>query len=311
MSDYPVHVEIEKKVHLIRGANRARFPEANALLIDDEILTLIDAGASRNHIVTTLRDLGHKPEDIDRIVLSHFHIDHKGHAAHFQEVSGCTVMCHPSADHGIKTLDGLIDFYGIKNHRYFDQWRYFIEARLPHVISDYRVDEHFEDGKPIDCGEIELIPIHAPGHSVDHTCFGINGYDTILLVDIDLTRFGPWYGNQVSDITQFKETMMRIIKLEPKTGISSHLLDPVTENLHDRLVDFEAAFDQRDERILKLISQGHDTIEKLSQVPAIYPRIPHEVYLTFEEIMIEKHVDLLSEKGLILVEDGRLQLQKA
>ena len=107
-----------------------------------------------------------------------------------------------------------------------------------------------------------------------------------------------------------KETMKRIIELEPKTGISSHLLDPVIENLRERLVDFDAAFDQRDKRILELISQGHDTIEKLGQVPAIYPRIPHEVFLTFEEIMLEKHVELLSEKELILVEDNRLQIKK-
>ncbi|MEE9353029.1 MAG: hypothetical protein V3U94_01255, partial [Candidatus Thorarchaeota archaeon] len=147
--------------------------------------------------------------------------------------------------------------------------------------------------------------------SVDHTCFGINGYDTILLVDIDLTKFRSWYGNKVSDITQFKGTMKRIIELEPKTGISSHLLEPVTENLREQLIDFEAAFDQRDKRILELISQGHNTIEKLSLVPAIYPRIPHEVFLTFEEIMIEKHVDLLLENGLILVEDGQFQVQKA
>ena len=40
MSDYPAHVEIEPHVHLIRGENNARFPEANSLLIDDEVLTL-------------------------------------------------------------------------------------------------------------------------------------------------------------------------------------------------------------------------------------------------------------------------------
>ncbi len=62
---------------------------------------------------------------------------------------------------------------------------------------------------------------------------------------------------------------------------------------------------------MEVISHAHDTIEKLRLVPAIYPRIPHEVFLTFEEIMIEKHVDLLLENGLILVEDGQFQVQKA
>ena len=41
MENYPIHIEIQPRVHLIRGPNNARFPEANTLLIDDEILTLV------------------------------------------------------------------------------------------------------------------------------------------------------------------------------------------------------------------------------------------------------------------------------
>jgi len=80
MSDYPVHVEIEPRVHLIRGSNRARFPEANSLLIDDEILTLVDAGTNYDNILRTVKDLNHEITDIDRIVLTHFRLDHKGFA---------------------------------------------------------------------------------------------------------------------------------------------------------------------------------------------------------------------------------------
>ena len=46
MVSYPIHIEIQPRVHLIRGANEARFPEANTLLIDDEIITLVDAGSN-------------------------------------------------------------------------------------------------------------------------------------------------------------------------------------------------------------------------------------------------------------------------
>ncbi|MBE0527564.1 MAG: MBL fold metallo-hydrolase, partial [Candidatus Thorarchaeota archaeon] len=73
MSDYPAHIEIEPRVHLIRGQNEARFPEANTLLIDDEILTLVDAGSNPEQVFLTLRDLGHQPEDLERIVLTHYH----------------------------------------------------------------------------------------------------------------------------------------------------------------------------------------------------------------------------------------------
>ena len=60
MSDYPTHIEILQDVHLIRGENRARFPQANSLLIDDEIRTLIDAGTSMKNIKSTLKAIFHK-----------------------------------------------------------------------------------------------------------------------------------------------------------------------------------------------------------------------------------------------------------
>ena len=65
MSEYPLHIEVEPQVHLIRGLNRARFPEANCLLIDDEVLTLVDAGAHRDNITSSLRELGHTIGDLD------------------------------------------------------------------------------------------------------------------------------------------------------------------------------------------------------------------------------------------------------
>ena len=308
MSAYPLHIEIEPHVHLIRGLNRARFPEANCLLIDDETLTLVDAGAHRDNITSTLRDLGHTIRNLDRIVLTHFHVDHKGLAADLQKESGCEVICHPEAEKGVRSLEGLIDFYGIDGNKYFGTWKYFLRMRLPHVFEDYEVDGHFDVKKPIDCGKTELVPIHTPGHTHDHTCFGINGTDTIFLVDIDLTRFGPWYGNKVSDIELFSKSIESIIDLDPKTGLSSHLIDPVSENLVGRLTDYNNHFPAREKRVLENIAKGFDTIDALAGVPTIYPRIPHEVYLIFEIFMLQKHLEVLQKKELVLVEGEKLKL---
>jgi glyoxylase-like metal-dependent hydrolase (beta-lactamase superfamily II) len=304
MSDYPVHVEIEPLVHLVRGENNARFPEANSLLIDDEILTLVDAGSSMDSLETTLKNLGHAVSDIDRIILTHFHIDHKGHAAEIHKISDCEVICHSLAATGVKTFEGMVEFYGIGGHQYFDDWKQLLEWRFGHVITNYEVTATFEDGEGIDCGSAELIPIHLPGHTIDHTCFGINGMETIFLVDIDLTRFGPWYGNAVSDIEDFKTSVQKVIDLEPKTGISSHLIDPVTENLDKQLRRYLSIFSQREERILENISNGINTLEKLKHKPTIYPRIPLPAYLVFEQFMLEKHLELLSKNDMIQDENG-------
>ncbi|MHA1933788.1 MAG: MBL fold metallo-hydrolase [Candidatus Thorarchaeota archaeon] len=299
MSDYVVHLEIESNVHLIRGKNKARFPEANCLLIDDEQLTLIDAGAAIDNIDRTLKDLGHGLGDINQIILTHFHIDHKGYAAQIQRMSDCEIICHPLAEKGVATFEGLVELIGIDSHKRYKAWEHYLEDKVSHVKSSYEVNGHFKEDKPISCGEIELIPIHAPGHSLDHTVFGINGLETLFLVDIDLTSFGPWYGNAVSDISDFRKSMERIIELEPRVGISSHLLDPVEEGLHDRLKKYLDAFDLRDERIIQYISEGHNTIEDLATIPTIYPTLPSIVFLTFEEFMIEKHVEYLETKGVL------------
>ncbi|MFW9834158.1 MAG: MBL fold metallo-hydrolase [Candidatus Thorarchaeota archaeon] len=311
MSDYPTHLEVEPKVHLVRGANNARFPEANTLLVDDEILTLVDAGSSPTQVFSTLKDLGHKPEDLDRVVLTHFHADHKGYASYFRKTSDCQILCHPLAREGVESFQTMMKYIGIERTEEKEQWLSLLNARLPHVQNDYIVDETFRDNKPIDCGEVQLIPIHSPGHTHDHTCFGINGVEKILLVDIDLTEFGPWYGNLVSNLEDFKRSIEHIIDLEPKMGISSHLLDPVTESLEEKLKRYLAYFEERDEEILKLIADGFDNIEQLARRPIIYPRIPHPVYLLFERFMIEKHIELLVKKDLVILEAGHVQISNA
>ena len=310
MSDYPAHIEIMSNVHLIRGENNARFPEANTILIDDEILTLVDAGSSMKNIEKTLRDLCYSISDIDRIVLTHFHIDHKGHAADIQKIVDCEMICHELAVGGVETFQGMVDYYGIGGNKYYDDWRSMINLKFGHVTSEYTITGTFSDGETINCGAVDLLSIHLPGHTIDHTCFGINDIETLFLVDIDLSRFGPWYGNKVSDIEEFKKSVDRVIEMNPKVGISSHLINPVVEGLDAKLRTFRSVFDEREKRILGNIAKGIDTIEKLSKAPTIYPRIPMDTYYVFEMFMLEKHIELFKRNGIVNEEDGCFTLER-
>ena len=109
MSEYAPSIEIEPRVHLIRGLNKARFPEANALLIDDEILTLVDAGSDMGQVSRTLKSIGYGMEDIERLILTHFHLDHKHHSEEIHEIAGCEVICHPLSDKGVVTFQGMVE----------------------------------------------------------------------------------------------------------------------------------------------------------------------------------------------------------
>lgn len=296
---YPVHIEVAPRVHLVRGKNRARFPEANSLLIDEKPLTLVDAGSSMEHLHKTLSDLGHSLNDIEQIILTHCHIDHKGHAATIQKKSDCGIICHPLAKKGVETLGGLVEEYGIAEHRMYDAWRKYIDSIMPYVVADCEVTSTFTDKKTILVGDTQLIPFHAPGHTHDHTIVGINGLETILLVDIDLTHFGPWYGNVVSNIADFRKTLSNVIALEPKVGISSHLIEPVEDGLIERLMTYSKVIDAREEKIIKSIRRGLNTIDKLASVPTIYPRLPFLPYIIFEEYMLLKHVEDMNDRGIV------------
>ncbi|MFX0044746.1 MAG: hypothetical protein ACFE8Z_02770, partial [Candidatus Hermodarchaeota archaeon] len=208
------------------------------------------------------------------------------------------------------TFHGWAEECGIDDHPMYDEWIPLLLEWMPLLSSDYRITSHFRDMKPISCGEVELVPLHLPGHTKDHTCFGINGLETLFLVDIDLTGFGPFYGNVVSDIREFKQSIRRVIDLSPKIGISSHLPSPISDGLQGLLEEFLGVFDRREAEILRRISDGHNTIKKLAALPTIYPRIPFEPYYFFEECMLQLHVQVLVEDGAIRYEGDELEIER-
>ncbi|WP_338693641.1 MBL fold metallo-hydrolase [Streptomyces sp. Q6] len=89
--DLTATVDLTPRLRLLR------FPVGQAYLWrDGDELTLIDAGApgAGQPIADAVRDWGHAPEDVRRIVLTHFHEDHAGGAGEFARLSGAEVYAH-------------------------------------------------------------------------------------------------------------------------------------------------------------------------------------------------------------------------
>ncbi|QTD96805.1 MBL fold metallo-hydrolase [Streptomyces cyanogenus] len=84
-------IELLPRLHLLR------FPVGQAYLwSDDAELTLIDAGTIGygRAIADAVTALGRAPQDVRRVVLTHFHEDHVGAAGEFAALSGAEVLAH-------------------------------------------------------------------------------------------------------------------------------------------------------------------------------------------------------------------------
>src|SRR5947199_585356 len=83
------------KVHRIIVPTPFYVGPVNVYLIEEEPLTLIDAGprdeASLAALRAGLQQLGYKFSDVRRVIVSHAHADHYGLAQRIQEESKATV----------------------------------------------------------------------------------------------------------------------------------------------------------------------------------------------------------------------------
>ncbi|MEV6179992.1 MBL fold metallo-hydrolase [Streptomyces sp. NPDC052015] len=83
--------ELLPRLHLLR------FPVGQAYLWrDGDELTLVDAGppGSGRAIAGAVTALGHTPQAVRRVVLTHFHEDHAGGAAEVAALTGAEVLAH-------------------------------------------------------------------------------------------------------------------------------------------------------------------------------------------------------------------------
>jgi glyoxylase-like metal-dependent hydrolase (beta-lactamase superfamily II) len=82
-------------IHLIPVPTPFAVGRVNVYLIEDEPLTLVDAGpnsgTSFDELTTGLAAVGHSLEDIELVILTHQHIDHLGLVSLVAQRSGADV----------------------------------------------------------------------------------------------------------------------------------------------------------------------------------------------------------------------------
>ncbi len=283
-------LEIDQNIFFVRGKQRGRFPYSNSLVIKGRVL--LDLGLGLD-IVRKLADR------VEFAALTHIHPDHCGGAWIFNEW-GKRVL----SPEGYETsVDALARRFVDASLR--EDWKRF--AMNVVGLRDFEV-EPYSDGDTI-LRNPEITAMRLPGHTEDHHIFIIDGR-IVFGSDIDLTSFGPWYGNPESDIKKFMRSIERAMELDAEIFVSGHE-DPVfgRDEIVERLQIYLEIFEKRNELLLGLLDKPK-TLEELVEISPFYRKKPYikNILDFFEGQMIRKHLNLLIERGKVTEFNGEFQM---
>ena len=280
-------------IRVLRGTSGGRYPHGNSVIVE---------GTDGSLLIDPSLDIAEAPDipAVDSIAISHCHEDHLAGLARYPDVR----VLAPEADKlGLDSIDGLMRIYGLPSSIEAD-WRREVLDRFYYTP---RPDAAaYADGDVIDLGSTKLRAVHLPGHTRGHSGFLIEPQGVMYLADIDLTRFGPYYGDAWSSLDDFERTLRRCRELEAKWFVTFHHRGVVEgrEEFLRLLGDFEAVIARRERALLDFLEQPR-TLDDIVAHRFVYR--PHVTLLFVEGVerrSAELHLERLIAGGEVTESAG-------
>jgi glyoxylase-like metal-dependent hydrolase (beta-lactamase superfamily II) len=159
-----------------------------------------------------------------------------------------------------------------------------------------------------DLGGVRVEAMHLPGHTRGHSGFRIG--EVFFLSDIDLTGFGPYYGDVWSDLDDFEASLGRVREEQAAYYVTFHHKGVVEgRQRFVELVDtFTAVIDRRHDAMLEFLGEPH-SIDDMVERRFIYrPHVESAFVTSVERRSADLHVQRMLQRGeAIEVDSGRFR----
>ena len=139
--------------------------QENCYIVGDEGMgagALVDPGDEAARIALAVEQTG---LEIDRILITHAHIDHVGAVAALVDEYACPVLMHAEAEPMLQQLPTQAMLMGLRF------------GKVP------AVDRHIEDEEVLEVGALRLRALYTPGHAPGHLAFYVEGASLVLSGD--------------------------------------------------------------------------------------------------------------------------------
>jgi glyoxylase-like metal-dependent hydrolase (beta-lactamase superfamily II) len=285
-------------VSVLMGADRGAYPAGNSVVV---------RGAGEAVIIdpsVTVVARGGAPVAIDAVINSHGHEDHLAGNGLFDTAR---VHIHHDDVKAARSLDGLLSVYG------YDEAAAsaFAEQIVEQFHYTARPDASgFADGHVWDLGGTTVEAVHLPGHTRGHSGFRIDGGRVFFLSDIDLTGFGPYYGDVWSDLDDFEDSLIKVREEHAEHYVTFHHKGIIggRETFVRMLDDFHAVIGRRHEQMLEFLREPHTVEEMVSHRFVYRPHVEISFADAVERRTAQLHVQrMLAREEVAEVEPGRYQ----
>jgi glyoxylase-like metal-dependent hydrolase (beta-lactamase superfamily II) len=273
-------------VSVLVGADNGKYPSGNSLVVQgDGEAVIIDPSID---VVAA----GGAPVRVDAVINSHSHEDHMPGNALFTDAR---LHIHESDLPGARSLDGLMDVYGLDGEAR--------DAFSRQVVDEFnyapRPDaEGFTDGHAWDLGRVQVEAKHLPGHTRGHSGFRISE-GVFFLSDIDLTGFGPYYGDVWSDLEQFEESLAAVRDEVADFYVTFHHKGVIEgrETFLALLDDFHAVIPSRHQAMLDFLAEPR-TLDDMVDHRFVYrPHVDHVFADAVERRCAAMHLQRMLVRG--------------
>jgi hydroxyacylglutathione hydrolase len=262
------------------GLDGGRYPAGNSVLVrGTEATAIIDPS-------TSLRVRDDLPV-VDRVLLTHAHEDHLAGVHLFPDAS---VHIHEHDLQGAVSLDGLMEIYGMapEAERVFREVvvRDFTYVPSPHASG-------LVDGDIIDLGDVTIEVVHLPGHTRGHSGMLIQPDGVFVTGDIDLSAFGPYYGDEWSSLDDFERSLARAREIDARWYVTFH---------HKGVIDGRTAYVEAIDAFTAVIARREqEMVEFASQPRSIDEFVTHRfVYRPHVTLPFVDTVELRSAQASIV-----------
>ncbi len=268
------------------GPDNGAYPSGNSLYVE---------GAGESVVIdpsVTVVAMGGAPGRVDAVLNSHSHEDHVAGNGFFADAR---VHVHREDLLGVTSLEGLMDVYGWDGFGR-DEWARTVVEKF-HFTP--RPDARgFSGGDVFDLGGTTVEAVHLPGHTRGHSGFRISD-GVFFLSDIDLTGFGPYYGDAWSDLEDFEASLAVVRDEEADFYVTFH---------HKGVIEGRAAFLRLLDSFTEVIPRRHEAmLEFLAEPRSIDELAEHRfvyrqhVQLGFVELVERRtatlHVERMLRRG--------------